>query len=218
MTTNPKTKRKKKPARAEYAFQFLIVLPGTNPLIWRRLQVSESYSFWDLHVAIQDAMGWDDYHLHEFSLVDPKNRRVKRIGIPDDEMPDVRPCVAGWRIPLRRYVLGGVDPIRYRYDFGDNWEHVVELEDFVPNDGPFPRCVGGSGACPPEDVGGVRGYREFLRAIRTRGHPERRRLLEWAGGSFDPHAFRPESVEFDDPDERFDLAFSPETDPNDAIG
>jgi hypothetical protein len=48
--------------------QFLIVLKGTDPLVWRRIQVPEAYSFWDLHVAIQDAMGWLDYHLHEFRL------------------------------------------------------------------------------------------------------------------------------------------------------
>jgi hypothetical protein len=50
--------------------QFLVVLSGTDPLVWRRIQVPQKYSFWDLHVAIQDAMGWLDYHLHEFRLLD----------------------------------------------------------------------------------------------------------------------------------------------------
>jgi hypothetical protein len=31
--------------------------------------VPAAYSFWDLHVAIQDAMGWHDVHLHEFRVV-----------------------------------------------------------------------------------------------------------------------------------------------------
>ena len=43
--------------RPKLVHQFLIVLSGTDPLVWRRLQVPERYSFWDLHVAIQDAMG-----------------------------------------------------------------------------------------------------------------------------------------------------------------
>jgi Plasmid pRiA4b ORF-3-like protein len=204
------TKRKMKPTRAEYALQLLVVLAGTDPLVWRRIQVPGDYSFWDLHVAIQDAMGWEDYHLHEFTLVD-RNRRLKTIGIPDDEMPGAPRCVAGWRVPIRRYVLPGVGPIRYRYDFGDGWDHAVELEDLVPNDGgPFPRCVGGAGACPPEDVGGVHGYRMFLEIIGDSGHPDHARMLEWAGGRFDPEAFRADSVEFDDPAKRLEMAFPAE--------
>ena len=61
-------KRSKEPPGVH---QFLIVLKGTDPLVWRRIQVPEAYSFWDLHVAIQDAMGWRDCHLHEFRLAGP---------------------------------------------------------------------------------------------------------------------------------------------------
>ena len=123
-------------ARLEAVCQFLIVLANTDPLVWRRIQVPERYSFWDLHVAIQDAMGWLDYHLHEFTVVTSSTGRVKRIGIPDDEMPDERPCVAGWRIPIARYLTHGTDPVRYRYDFGDNWEHILEFEDVAISEFP----------------------------------------------------------------------------------
>ena len=85
---------KSKRVALEQVCQFLIVLPRTEPLVWRRIQVPEGYSFWDLHVAIQDAMGWKDYHLHEFIMIDGKTSRVKRIGIPDDEMPNERPCLS----------------------------------------------------------------------------------------------------------------------------
>lgn len=78
--------------------QFLIVLPRTDPLVWRRIQVSESYSFWDLHVALQDAMGWLDCHLHEFEVLDSRTKRLVLIGIPDDEFPGERPCLAGWKV------------------------------------------------------------------------------------------------------------------------
>jgi hypothetical protein len=153
-----------KPVSLDHVCQFLVVLPRTEPLVWRRIQVPEGYSFWDLHVAIQDAMGWKDYHLHEFIVVDAKTRRVKRIGIPDDEMPDGPPSLAGWKVPIGRYLTYGTDPVRYRYDFGDDWEHTVEFEELLPADeGAYPRCIGGAGACPPEDVGGTSGYAEFLR-------------------------------------------------------
>lgn len=203
-----KSPRPKPTAKPEHVCQFLIVLPNTDPLVWRRVQVPERYSFWDLHVAIQDAMGWKDYHLHEFVLVDAKRERVKRIGIPDDEMPDERACLAGWKVPIAQHLTYGAGPVRYRYDFGDDWEHVLEFEELVPADGgAYPRCVAGASACPPEDVGGTSGYAEFLRTIRDRRHPERKAMLEWAGGGFDPHAFSPELVKFDDPAERWKIAF-----------
>jgi hypothetical protein len=102
--------------------------------------------------------------------------------------------------------------VRYRYDFGDDWEHVLEFEELVPADGgAYPRCVSGASACPPEDVGGTHGYGEFLQVIRDVQNPEREAMLQWAaewsGGSFDPNAFSPASVTFDDPRERWKIAF-----------
>jgi hypothetical protein len=52
-----------------------------------------------------------------------------------------------------------------------------------------PRCLGGKRACPPDDVGGVSGYSEFLAAIRNRRHPEHDEWLQWAGGKFNPEMF-----------------------------
>ena len=205
MVIIPKPKRASKP---DHVCQFLIVLPNTDPLVWRRIQVPEGYSFWDLHVAIQDAMGWKDYHLHEFVVADSKVGRLKRIGISDDEMPDERPCLASWKVPIARYLTYGTDPVRYRYNFGDDWEHTLEFEEIVADDGgAYPRCVDGAGACPPEDVGGTHGYLEFLQVIRNRRHPEHDAMLEWAGGTFDPHAFDPKSVTFDNPRDRWKIAF-----------
>jgi len=206
MRAVPKPKRATKP---ESACQVLILLPNTDPLVWRRVQVPESYSFWDLHVAIQDAMGWKDYHLHEFTVVDSKTRQVNRIGIPDDEIPSERPCLAGWKVPIARYLHHGMNPVRYRYDFGDDWEHTLEFEAMGPGDGgTYPRCVAGAGACPPEDVGGTHGYIEFLRIIRDARHPEHDERLQWGGGSFDPHAFTTASITFDNPRERWQTAFA----------
>ena len=115
------------------------------------------------HVAIQDAMGWKDYHLHEFIVVDVKTSRVRRIGIPDDDMRAERPCLASWTVPIGRYLTYGTDPVRYRYDFGDDWEHTLEFEELLPADeGIYPRCVAGAGACRPEDVGRHNGIRGIL--------------------------------------------------------
>jgi hypothetical protein len=188
--------------------QFLVVLSETDPLVWRRIQVPESYSFWDLHVAIQDAMGWQDYHLHEFTLVRDTGR-VRRIGIPDDEMPHERPTEAGWKVAVSKALGDRPLPMRYVYDFGDNWEHVVIHEGTWSADPAlkYPRCIGGARACPPEDCGGPSGYTEFLAAVLDRRHPEHRAMVEWSGGRFDADAFNPAAVGFDDPQERWKRAF-----------
>lgn len=199
--------RRAPPHRPVRVYQFLIVLPGTDPLVWRRIIVPEAYSFWDLHVAIQDAMGWLDSHLHEFELLD-QDGQLERIGIPDDDFPDERPCLPGWEVPIATRVTYGMGPVRYRYDFGDDWGHTLEFEGLEPADGgAYPRCLAGAGACPPEDVGGTRGYAEFLHIIRNRRHPEHAETLTWVGGAFDPHAFDPAAVAFDAPRQRFRVAF-----------
>jgi pRiA4b ORF-3-like protein len=195
----------------EWVHQFLITLINTDPLVWRRIQVPEDYFFWDLHVAIQDAMGWLDCHLHEFRVVvDSKRGRVERFGIPGDEFLDERPCRPDWTIAVSQYVVHGGLPISYVYDFGDDWHHVVSYEGAVPFDpsGAYPRCVSGAQRCPPEDCGGVHGYSAFLEAIRDPKHPEHSSLLQWAGGRFDPGEFDPTQIVFDDPKKRWEKAFA----------
>ncbi len=163
----------------------------------------EAYSFWDLHVAIQEAMGWLDRHLHEFKAVDPHGQ-LQRIGIPLDDLEDIRPCSVGWEVPIDEVLVHGLGPMRYRYDFGNDREHTLEFEGPVAADGgAYPRCVAGAGACPPEDVGGTPGYAELLHIIHDRRHPEHEVTLTWVGGTFDAHAFDPASVEFDDPRKRW---------------
>lgn len=113
--------------------------------MWRRIQVPASYSFWDLHVAIQDAMGWEGHHIHEFTVRDHKTGGVRRIGIPDEEMPDERRCLAGWKAPIDRHLTHGSDPVRHLYDFGDGWKHTLDFEAFVlDHRGEYPRCVAGA--------------------------------------------------------------------------
>ena len=113
--------------------QFRISLVDTIPEIWRRIQISDQCTFWDLHVALQDSMGWEDCHLHQFILYAPKNK-VKEapiyIGIPDDE--DILDnagihTLAGWDIKVSEY-LSTYNPFGYIYDFGDSWEHYIEFE------------------------------------------------------------------------------------------
>ena len=78
----------------------------------------------------------------------------------------------------------------YEYDFGDSWEHELLVEKILPPEkgAHYPRCIKAKRACPPEDVGGVWGYDDFLEAIQDPDHPDHEDMLEWVGGEFDPEA------------------------------
>lgn len=87
--------------------QFKVRLGDIRPTIWRRIEVPASYSFWDLHVAIQDAMGWFDSHLHSFEVLNPETGEVDVIGIPDPDGFVENPVVLpGWKTPVARYLHG----------------------------------------------------------------------------------------------------------------
>ena len=165
-----------------------------------------NYSFWALHVAIQDSMGWTDSHLHLFRFEKPKRKRQIEIGIPDPDGPWVgeKGCLASWEVPVLGYFGKPGTTAEYLYDFGDGWEHDALLEEIAEVDGriTYPVCLGGQRRCPPEDCGGPHGYADFLEHISDPKDKERASLLRWAGGSFDPAKFDPAGVKFDSPARR----------------
>lgn len=191
--------------RFEKVYQFKITLKGIKPPIWRRIQVPENYSFWGLHVAIQDSMGWTDTHLHHFEIVNPATSMKEEIGIPDEDFIDTS-ILAGWKRKIAGYFTGDNSKAEYIYDYGDNWEHTIKLEKILPRkEGiKYPICVDGARACPPEDCGGKWGYKEFLEAITDPNHEMHEELLDWVGGDFDPEYFDKEDVYFDNPKKRLE--------------
>lgn len=195
--------------------QFKVALQGNEPEVWRRFQTPASYSFWDLHVAVQDVMGWQDYHLHEFRVKKPRGRKVWKIGIPDDEAEDTLP---GWTVPVFEYFKFPGDVAEYVYDFGDYWQHELLLEGLLlaEPDTSYPRCLAGDRACPPEDCGGPHGYQEMLKVLEDPGHAEYGDYVNWLGGQgsggrpFDAGLFEAAAVVFEDPRKRFRNAFGPD--------
>jgi hypothetical protein len=162
-----------------------VTLEGSKPPIWRRLQVPGDTTLGELHDIIQIAMGWTDSHLHQFIV------GGSYFGLPDPDWDDMRDMKDERRFRLDQIVAKEGDKFRYEYDFGDGWLHQVLVEKIVPPDPEqvYPLCVKGRRACPPEDVGGVWGYEEFLVAIRDPKHPEHEEYRGWIGGPFDPEAF-----------------------------
>jgi hypothetical protein len=168
-------------------YQLKITLRHIRPPVWRRLQVPDC-TLAQLHDVIQTCMGWDGYHLHAFEV------GGEEFGPPDPtgmlESGDER------QVKLSQIVDQGFKKFTYTYDFGDSWEHVIEVEKTVPAEAGarYPRCIAGKRACPPEDCGGPWGYADFLEKIQNANHPEHEDMLEWAGGEFDPEAFDLEAI------------------------
>jgi hypothetical protein len=190
-------------------YQFKITLKGIKPPIWRRIQVPETYSFWDMHVAIQDVMGWDDYHLHEFEIVDPSTNLEVNIGTPAKDDLFGRDVLIESKHKIADYFSMEYPSADYTYDFGDDWIHKIQLEKILPREKNinYPICIKGKGACPPEDCGGIWGYEELLEIIKNPKNEEYEEMLEWLGGEFDPEYFNVEDIHFSDPSKRRKIEF-----------
>ncbi|MEI7669921.1 MAG: plasmid pRiA4b ORF-3 family protein [Pseudomonadota bacterium] len=192
-------------------YQFKITLEEIKPIIWRRIQVPQRYNFWDLHVAIQDSMGWQDYHLHQFEMVNPKTGEKVHITIQDDDNEDLydSPVIPDEEAKISSYFTLENKTAKYEYDFGDGWEHKIVLEKILPAEPgvKYPICTEGQRACPPEDCGGTYGYQELLEIVSDPKNEEYEFRKEWLGYVYNPGDFDPKSVRFDSPKKRWKIAF-----------
>ena len=164
-------------------YQMRVSLVDIDPPIWRRFQVTSDRTLHRLHLILQAVMEWDDYHLYEFTIDGVP------YGKPDDEYePDMKQA--------RRYRLSDVihsegQRITYVYDFGDEWEHEIVVEEMhrLEPDGLYPVCLAGKRASPPEDCGGVTGYYDMLEILGDPEHEEHEDMVLWArrdGRDYDP--------------------------------
>jgi hypothetical protein len=161
-------------------------LAAIKPPVWRRVEV-EDCTLSKLHEIIQIVMGWGTYHLWAFAI---GGEQYGEDSVGELEMTSAR------KAKVSQFIQSGVNKFRYTYDFGDHWEHVIQVEKVLETDPhvKYPRCVRGCRACPPEDCGGPWGYSSFLKAIQNPGHESHKGLLEWVGGSFDPEEFDLEAI------------------------
>jgi hypothetical protein len=176
------------PFREPNALQIRVTLDEIEPAIWRRLVVPWTWHLGQLHLVIQAAFNWWNYHLHEFRI------GGLRYGDPDSD--DWGHETSARTFDEREVRLLDLDrepglTLTYLYDFGDDWHHTVEIETLLALD-EAPRaatCVAGARARPPEDVGGVPGYERFLAVMADPDDPEHADLKRWCGGHFDPEWF-----------------------------
>ena len=177
---------------SERLYQFKITLLESQPPIWRRIQV-RNCTLDRLHKHIQTAMGWTNSHLHQFEIDGERHGDPELIddGFEDFECVDSTIRKISEIVPKDGKRFGFL----YEYDFGDGWKHEVLFEGCLKAESGdrYPLCVEGECACPPEDVGGIGGYEEFLEALADPKHEQHDAFVEWAG-EFDPEMFDAEKT------------------------
>ena len=153
---------------APVVYQLRVVLRRVSPLIWRRLLVRGDSTVADLHATMQSALGWSGEHLHRFVI---QGRQYGHDG-----------CIDPRRVRLAALGLRVRERFTYEYDFTDDWQHDIRVEQVLPlaPGQTYPRCVGGRRATPPEDCGGPWAFLE-RRQHYSAGHIARRLLNIFRG-------------------------------------
>lgn len=171
----------------ERLFQFKITLKHIEPPIWRRIQIRDC-RLDRLHELIQLAFGWWNCHLYRFEIEGQRYGDPYPLGDNFDEFDYEDSTIT----KLSEIVPKNGNPLHfeYEYDFGDGWNHEILFEGCLRAEcgERYPVCVEGERACPPEDVGGSRGYAEYLEAMADPKNERHDELMQWRG-RFDPEEF-----------------------------
>jgi hypothetical protein len=176
---------------AKRIFRFKVVLDDILPQIWRVIEVESDTTFYQFHLMIQEAMGWTNSHLHEFS---DGNFIIGDTSEEEYEL-EYRPQWEEREKKIGEYFSKEKTKIKYTYDFGDNWEHTIMLEAIEKKQKgvKYPRCIDGARACPPEDCGSTPGYYQLLEILADPEHDEYEEMKTWAG-DYDPEHFDKEEA------------------------
>jgi hypothetical protein len=183
-----------------------VQLEGAFPPVWRRVEAASDLGLDDLHDVLQVVFGWEDYHLHRFTT-GPERDPGEAFACTADlaEAFDDDPAVPTWDVRVDELLAEPGERLHYQYDYGDNWWVALEVEDVIDGHVPPGRAalLEGAGAGPPEDCGGIDGYRMIV-AASDPTHPDHRQALaevgEWWGREVAPDelglvAFDPASVD-----------------------
>lgn len=161
-------------------------MKDVEPVVQRRVIVDADLTLFDLYQVLVNTMGWNESHLHSFTVGDDTYSAP---------VPDIDPIGIDERTVTVREALPNVgSEAGFLYDFGDGWEHEVTvvaagaLDDAIPS-----TVIDGSGACPPDDCGGPLGYTEILKVLDDPSYEseflDSDELRGWLPEDFDPTVF-----------------------------
>lgn len=152
---------------------------------------------------------YDDYHLYEFYLPDedikvtnddeayreykyyknnPEEIEKKIKNMPEEFEEFKKRQLENLKTVIRKPVSLKIDKylkkygeLKYTYDYGDNWQFLIILEDILEDyEHGYPLLIDGKENSPPEDVGGLAGYYNFLEIYQDSDHLEYEQMKNWA--------------------------------------
>lgn len=155
----------RRPRRDAATMTLRIDLAGARPPIWRRVEVPSTLMLDQVHELIQLLFDWTDSHLHRFALGRSVWDRDAEVFLcPHDvEEGDVDGGVPEDQVRLDELLSEPGDLLRYVYDYGDEWAHVLKLEKVNPEPCLQPRVLAGKHEAPEEDSGGM--YEDHLEPL-----------------------------------------------------
>jgi len=157
---------------------FYIELEESSPLVWRRIVVPANYNLYQFHMALQGAFGWENSHLFQFCEKDLSDAIGYSVPYEEDSNTEI---IDAKKTKMSKIFAKPGQKYHYIYDFGDHWKHQITFEKKDEEEMRGPYCIGGEGACPPEDIGGMHGYREMLEVFEKPGSKEQREYKQWLG-------------------------------------
>src|SRR3712207_4450429 len=125
-------------------YQFHVLLLKISPAIWRRFHIRSDSTIADLHHTLQIVMGWDDEHLHQFTI-HGKHYGAERPGCIYFSTDPTTIRLDDFKLRLKERFL-------YEYDFNDYWLHQIRLEQILPFNPSkiYPFCIAGKRKTPQE--------------------------------------------------------------------
>lgn len=186
----------RKPAMVDAPlYRIRVTVAESDPEIWRLLEVSGGLTLAQLHQVIQVSVGWRGSHLHLFVSADGRRWLDQRSldealegGLEDDAV-------------LAHVLSEESGPLTYEYDFGDSWDHLIELIEVLPPEPAAPRArlIRGERRGPLEDSGGIGGYQELLAILADPRHDRHVSAQDWVEATLGPWQgpFDPERLDAD---------------------
>lgn len=140
-------------------YRIRVDLEGTFPPVWRRIEVSSDLHLDEVHDVVQAVFGWTDSHLHRYATEQEHSDQTTYYLCPFD-VTEGDQGAPEEQVRLDEALIDPGDRLYYQYDYGDNWQHTLELESVLSGKAGAPRavCTGGHRDGPAEDCGGVHGY------------------------------------------------------------
>ena len=158
-------------------YHLKVSIDGTDPLVWRKIVVPDHITFHQLHLVLQECFQWKNYHLYQFEIPGMEEPILRFYSGFD---PEENAGLDAREILVDPYMEEGAR-FRYVYDFGDWWEHVIDVLEVDPfGTSRVAQVTDYQGEGLIEDAGGIGGYYEIMRILSDPKDPSYRETRDWA--------------------------------------